>query len=335
MARYFLRFGHADTGLTPTFTCFKKVSDLSDIGSPPTIIEITGGPGPIGGTYYFDYSPTFDIIYEVDGGVAVTDPLVRYISDTISPRDIYVDEPTSQVKTDVWNEPIAGHATDGTFGQMLQAVDYGQAQTGAGSTVTLAAGASAINSFYLNALILITSGTGAGQSRSITVYVGSTKIATVDRAWGTNPDGTSHYLILPAAGSAVDNAAIASAVWDVTLASHLTAGSTGAKLNTSGGGGGGVQFFANGDTVKPIIVQVASPKHTQVRITFSEPVVMTAASNGALNLLNYSTTPPLTISAITALTAQQVLLTTSTQIANQLYSLTVSNVEDLQGNPIL
>jgi hypothetical protein len=94
-----------------------------------------------------------------------------------------------------------------------------------------------------------------------------------------------------------------------------------------------VSFTANGDTVAPIILQVASPKHTQVRVTFSEAVVMTTASNGALNLSNYDI-PGLTITAATATTAQQVVLTTSTQTPNLLYTLTVTNVEDLQGNPI-
>jgi hypothetical protein len=60
---------------------------------------------------------------------------------------------------------------------------------------------------------------------------------------------------------------------------------------------------------------------------------MTAAANGALNLTNYSI-PGLTLTAVVSLTSQQVMLTTSAQSPNFLYNLTVTNIEDLQGNPI-
>jgi len=406
MARYFLRFRHSDTGLAPVFTggtFFKKASDLTLV-TPPAIGEVGNG------SYYFDYTPTFDIIFEVDGGASIPTEEVRYISDTISPKDIYIDEPTSQVKDDVWNdtvdraagtkgdyveklpgietavsqinvetdaatianavwdaattgnitggtmgglvntaasgsapsaatvaaavwdEALTAHTLQGSFGQTMQLLHYGTAVAGAANTVTLAAGASGTNSFYNNALLVITAGTGVGQARTITGYVGGTKVATVDRIWSVQPSGTSQYMIVPAAQAPLDTATIADAVWDEPLAGHLTVGSTGAKLDS--GGGGGVSFLSNGDTVNPIIVQVSSPKFTQVKVTFSEPVVMTNAANGALNLTNYSI-PGLTLIAVSSLTAQQVLLTTSAQTPDFLYSLSVTNVEDLTGNPIL
>ena len=43
--------------------------------------------------------------------------------------------------------------------------------------------------------IELTSGTGSGQKRHIEDYVGSTKVATVDTAWTTQPDATTHYAI--------------------------------------------------------------------------------------------------------------------------------------------
>jgi hypothetical protein len=100
MARYYLRFRHSDNALTPTFTYFKKSSDHTDVGGPPAI----SGPIDGDGTYYFDYTPTFDIIFEVDGGASIADETIRYISDRIGPSDIYIDEPVSQVKTDVWED---------------------------------------------------------------------------------------------------------------------------------------------------------------------------------------------------------------------------------------
>lgn len=71
------------------------------------------------------------------------------------------------------------------------------AQAGAASTITLDASASAVDSFYLGQQVVLTSGTGAGQVRLITGYVGSTKVATVGSAWATNPDNTSVFALVP------------------------------------------------------------------------------------------------------------------------------------------
>jgi lysophospholipase L1-like esterase len=78
------------------------------------------------------------------------------------------------------------------------AITAGTAQAGAASTITLAAGASATNGQYFNNWIHITGGTGVGQYRVITGYVGATKVATVGAAWATAPDVTSTYEITAA-----------------------------------------------------------------------------------------------------------------------------------------
>lgn len=77
-------------------------------------------------------------------------------------------------------------------------VQTGTAQAGGGSTITLASAASSTSSLYLHSLVQITSGTGAGQVRQITGYVGSTRVATVNYAWQTSPDNTSVYRVLAA-----------------------------------------------------------------------------------------------------------------------------------------
>lgn len=69
------------------------------------------------------------------------------------------------------------------------------AQAGAATTITLDASASAVNGFYVTRWIKILSGTGAGQEKQITAYVGSTKVATVDSNWTTTPDSTSVYAV--------------------------------------------------------------------------------------------------------------------------------------------
>jgi hypothetical protein len=71
----------------------------------------------------------------------------------------------------------------------------GIAQGGGASTITLASTASTTNDLYKGSMCAIVAGTGAGQSRVVTGYVGSTRVATVNRAWATNPDATSQYVV--------------------------------------------------------------------------------------------------------------------------------------------
>jgi hypothetical protein len=72
----------------------------------------------------------------------------------------------------------------------------GTAQAGASGTITLAAGASAVNDAYTGMVITITSGTGSGHVGMITQYVGSTKVATVAAYTSTFvPGASSQYSI--------------------------------------------------------------------------------------------------------------------------------------------
>lgn len=77
--------------------------------------------------------------------------------------------------------------------------DQGVAQAGGASTITLAATSSTTNSIYNGSLITILAGTGAGQTQTVNSYVGATHVATMDAAWGTPPDSTSVYAVIPAA----------------------------------------------------------------------------------------------------------------------------------------
>lgn len=93
---------------------------------------------------------------------------------------------------------IGGDATAATNAKngWLGLAITGTAQSGASTTITLASGASATDDFYNKAAVSIISGTGAGQTRQITDYVGSSKVATVDTAWATNPSTDSVYWII-------------------------------------------------------------------------------------------------------------------------------------------
>lgn len=94
-----------------------------------------------------------------------------------------------------------------------------------------------------------------------------------------------------------------------------------------------VTFTASGDTIRPVIYSVQAPQRNKVKVIYSEAVLMTTDADGALNLANYSI-PGLTILNAASIAVDQVMLTTSLQTPGQTYSLTISNVEDLNGNPI-
>ena len=91
----------------------------------------------------------------------------------------------------------------------------GTAQAGAASTITLAAAASAVDDYYKSLNVTTTGGTGSGQTRRITGYVGSTKVATVTPAWTTAPDATTVYT--------VSNSYLADASWAIEAVNNLSA----------------------------------------------------------------------------------------------------------------
>jgi hypothetical protein len=116
----------------------------------------------------------------------------------------------------------------------------GTAQGGAGAYIDLDTGSSSSDDFYNNALIHIYKGTGIGQSRIISDYTGSSRRATVNENWVTNPDSTSEFKIYPSSSissTAPTAAEISDAVWDEATSGHTTAGTTGKALTDAGSAG--------------------------------------------------------------------------------------------------
>lgn len=69
-------------------------------------------------------------------------------------------------------------------------------QPNTSTTLKLNASASATDDYYNGATVRIIAGTGVGQSRTITDYDGTSKVATIDpagAAWATIPDNSSIY----------------------------------------------------------------------------------------------------------------------------------------------
>ena len=72
----------------------------------------------------------------------------------------------------------------------------GTATAGAANSITLAAGASAVNDFYCGQIVSISSGTGSGHSGLIIAYNGTSKVATVAPISATFvPGASSQYTI--------------------------------------------------------------------------------------------------------------------------------------------
>jgi phage-related protein len=84
-----------------------------------------------------------------------------------------------------------------TFAKYLDIENWiariGTAQAGTANTLTLDSLASDINDFYIGQTLYLAGGAGSGQSRIITAYDGTTKVATVDSNWSSVPNSTTTF----------------------------------------------------------------------------------------------------------------------------------------------
>jgi len=120
--------------------------------------------------------------------------------DSIPKYAFELDSHTSQ-GADITPSAVSGNITiDATSTNHTS----GTAQGGTISTITLNAASSSTDNIYEGMFVEITGGTGAGQSRIIESYVGSTKVATVHPNWDTAPDATSVYSVASFKESAVN-----------------------------------------------------------------------------------------------------------------------------------
>lgn len=145
-------------------------------------------------------------------------------------------------------------------------LESGTAQTGASSSITLRSGASSTSSLYKNQVIEIYGGTGAGQSRIIAVYVGSTRVATVDENWVTTPDNTSTYRIKQRAPSLTSGA-----ITTTLTLNNAPLDSTGVTTLLTSVGTAGAGLTALGDTrianLDATISSRTKPADTQAAVT--------------------------------------------------------------------
>ena len=141
----------------------------------------------------------------IDADAIATDAITaaKIAADAIGSSELATTA-VDEIVDGVWDEALSGHNTGGSAGKALRnaggiVLDTGTADAGAANTIDLETGANTNDDFYNHTVIIITAGTGAGQERLITDYVGSTQQATVTPAWvsGLEPDATSEYEIIP------------------------------------------------------------------------------------------------------------------------------------------
>jgi len=108
------------------------------------------------------------------------------------------------------NSTIAQFSIENRNNRTSNVMFSGTASAGSGTSITLA-GASSTDNLYKFSDVEITGGTGAGQRRTIFNYNGTSKVATINRAWATNPDSSSLFNIISSTKPDIIDAGVAQA----------------------------------------------------------------------------------------------------------------------------
>lgn len=142
-----------------------------------------------------------------------------------------------------WDRILTGgtHNINNSAGKRLRGVsgtilDDGTAQAGTADTITLVSGSNTNNGFFNGTTIQLSAGAGVGQSRIISDYDGTTKIAVITPAWITTPDSSTDYNITPGSvhSSTMNGGYLDGNVW----------------LNTNSGTAGTLKYV-NGTSTRP------------------------------------------------------------------------------------
>ena len=164
----------------------------------------------------------------------------------------------------------------------------GSATAGGAGTITLAAGASAVDDFYNGMVISITSGTGNGHIGLITDYVGSTTVATVQPSTATFvPAAASAYSIAANVGYLPVSTGFSSATiyFNNDGVLHKITGARGTfTLTTSVGEIPTIDFQLTGIYNAP--TDTAAP--TTTYSDQATPVIFKAGNTSAFSILNYT-----------------------------------------------
>ena len=234
-----------DTNFFVFTTAFRVYKCISNYGGATSTVEPTGVSTSIIETAD-NYRWKF--MFEVPQSEVLKFVTTDWVS-VKSPGDAGSDQ------LNVENAAVNGalEHIDVTNGGTLYKYAVGTAQSGSSTTIVLDAGENATDDYYNGLTVYITSGTGAGQLRTISDYNGTTKTITISSAWtsGQEANNTSVYSIAPAVsitasgGSGTGAVARVSGVTGgvIKKVSMVTVGSGyrfATATVTSGGGSGAV-----------------------------------------------------------------------------------------------
>lgn len=164
------------------------------------------------------------------------------------------------------------------------------------TTINLGSGAAATDDFYNGCIVYVYGGTGSGQVRLVTDYVGSTKLATVHVAWATNPDTTSDLKIYRTElAPHVSGANVTHWNGLATVALPLCPTTAGRTLDVSATGEAGLDFAnINAATGPTTLTNITVPTVTTVTTTTNLTNERGKYANGSVwigPLANTNTTP--------------------------------------------
>lgn len=164
----------------------------------------------------------------------------------------------------------------------------GTAQAGSAGSITLAAASSATDDIYNGMIITITGGTGSGGVGVITDYVGSTKVATVQKSTATfTPGASSTYSIAANVGYKPVSASFdsASIYFNNDGVLHIITGARGTfVLNAEVGEIPTIEFTMLGIYNAP--TDTAAPATTYTNQ--ATPLIFKAGNTTAFSILGYS-----------------------------------------------
>lgn len=132
--------------------------------------------------------------------VATLDAALQAMTDTT---------PDYEIAASVLGDSNEMQAVSAAYRDLI-ATETGTAQGGGtgNNQIQLATAASSTDDIYNGLTIIILSGTGAGQERTVSDYLGSTRTATVSANWTVNPNNTSVYEINESAAARLRNASV-------------------------------------------------------------------------------------------------------------------------------
>ena len=142
----------------------------------------------------------------------------------------------TSVEAAVWDAARASHATAATFGQGAASVQGDVTGSVTGAVGSVAAGVTVTTNNDKGGYALSSAGV---QAIWDALTAALTTVGSIGKRIADYVTGDAYVRLGAPAGSSIaaDIAAVAPAVWDVPLASHLTAGTTGNALNAAGAAG--------------------------------------------------------------------------------------------------